>query len=424
LEELFPGLTAELVDTGAPAGDMLQDVRSYFSGHPLQRGPSGLIALQASRPLLEASVRNRVRELPSVDFFDACDVAGLTTTPNRDRVTGARVVRRLEGSAEQVLAADLVVDATGRSSRSPAWLEALGYDRPPVDEVRIGLGYASRTYRLTPGLLGTDLAIINAPTPSHPRGGGLAAMEGDRFIVTLFGMLGDHPPTDPEGFADFADTLQFSDISDTLRSADPLDEPVRFRHPASVRQHYERLSRFPRSLLVMGDAVCTFNPVYGQGMSVVALQALALQAHLQRHPTPAPLTFFRQIARVVDVPWSMATGGDLAFKGVAGHRTVQMKVLSRYLTELHARAANDPDLGRTFLRVAGLIDPPQTLLTPRTAARVLRHAAQHRSDGPRAPQIGEWRARRRGGRRSDVSAEQGRHQSGETTSDGRRKEAV
>lgn len=263
-----------------------------------------------------------------------------------------------------------------------------------MEEVRIGLGYASRTYRLTPELLGTDLAIINAPTPAHPRGGGLAAMEGDRFIVTLFGMLGDYPPTDPEGFADFASTLQFPDISDALRSADPLDEPVRFRHPASVRHHYERLSRFPRSLLVMGDAVCTFNPVYGQGMSVVALQALVLQAHLQHHTTPAPLTFFRQIAGVVDVPWSMATGGDLAFRGVEGHRTVQMKVLSRYLSELHARAANDPDLGRTFLRVAGLIDPPQTLLTPRTAARVLRRRAPHRSDGPRAPQNGEWPARR------------------------------
>jgi 2-polyprenyl-6-methoxyphenol hydroxylase-like FAD-dependent oxidoreductase len=372
LEELFPGVTDELVAAGAPAGDMLQNVRAYFSGHLLRRGPSGLVAVQASRPLLEASVRSRVRALPSVDVLDAYDVAGLTTTPGRDRVTGARVVRRLDGSAEQVLAADLVVDATGRSSRSPAWLEALGYDRPPVDEVRIGLGYASRTYRLTKGLLGTDLAIINAATPAHPRGGGLAAMEDGRFIVTLFGILGDHPPTDPHGFADFAASLQFPDVRDVLGSAEPLDEPVRFRYPVSVRHHYERLPRFPRSLLVMGDAVSTFNPVYGQGMSVVALQALALQAHLRQHATPTPQAFFRQIARVVDLPWSMATGGDLAFPGVAGHRTMQMKILSRYLSQLHARAADDSALGRAFLRVAGLVDPPQTLLTPRTAARVLR----------------------------------------------------
>ena len=124
----------------------------------------------------------------------------------------------------------------------------------------------------------------------------------------------------------------------------------------------------------MGDAMCTFNPVYGQGMSVVALQALALRAHLRRHTTPQPLRFFRQIGRIVDVPWSMATGGDLAFPEVVGQRTVQMRLLNGYLAKLFAGAAHDPRLGRAFLRVAGLVDPPQALLAPGVAARVLRRA--------------------------------------------------
>jgi hypothetical protein len=197
-------------------------------------------------------------------------------------------------------------------------------------------------------------------------------MENDRFLVTLFGILGDHPPTDPDGFSDFAATLQFPDINEALRDAEPLDEPVPFRHPASVRHRYERLSRFPEGLLVMGDAVCTFNPVYGQGMSVVALQALALRAELQQHTGPQPRRFFRQIGRIVDVPWSMATGGDLAFPKVAGQRTMQMRVVNGYLAKLFAGAAHDPRLGRAFLRVAGLVDPPQALLAPGVVARVLR----------------------------------------------------
>ena len=122
----------------------------------------------------------------------------------------------------------------------------------------------------------------------------------------------------------------------------------------------------------MGDAVCTFNPIYGQGMSVVALQALALRAHLQQHTTPQPVRFFRQIGRIVDVPWSMATGGDLAFPKVVGRRTMQMRLLNGYLAKLFAGAAHDPRLGRAFLRVAGLVDPPQALLAPGVAARVLR----------------------------------------------------
>ena len=371
MEALFDGLTAELVGLGAPAGDLLEDLRAYFGGHRLRPGPSGLLALQASRPMLEAALRVRVRMLPSVRFMDQCDVAGLTTTSDNGRVTGARVVRRHDG-VEQALTADLVVDATGRGSRTPAWLELLGYPRPPEDRVDIGIGYVSRTYRLVPGLLDGGLGILNAPTPVHPRGGALAAIENDRFLVTLFGILGDHPPTDPGGFTGFAGTLQFPDINDALRDAEPLDQPVAFRHPTSVRRRYERLSAFPDGLLVIGDAMCTFNPIYGQGMSVAALQALALRAHLEQYITPRPVAFLRQIGRIVDVPWNMATGGDLAFPKVAGRRTVRVRLLNRYLAGLLAGAADDPRLGRAFLRVAGLVDPPQTLLAPGVVARVLR----------------------------------------------------
>jgi 2-polyprenyl-6-methoxyphenol hydroxylase-like FAD-dependent oxidoreductase len=372
LEQLFDGLTAELTTLGVPVGDMLDDVHVHLGGHLLHRGASDLLAVHVSRPALEACLRARVRALPNVTLMDRCDGAGLTTTADATAVTGVRIIRRADGSAEESLAADLVVDATGRHSRIPATLEALGYPRPPVERIGIGVGYATRTYRLGRDALGGDLGILVGATPQHPRGGALATVEGGRCLLTLFGVLGDHPPTDVAGFEGFAATLQCPRVYEAVRDAEPLDDPVAFRHPASVRHRYERLRRFPDGLLVMGDAVCTFNPIYGQGMSVVALQGLALRRHLAEATGPRPLEFLREVGRIVDVPWGMAAGGDLSFPGVEGRRTVGMRVLGSYVTRLQAAAAHDAQLGRAFLRVAGLVDPPQTLLRPGVVAGALR----------------------------------------------------
>jgi 2-polyprenyl-6-methoxyphenol hydroxylase-like FAD-dependent oxidoreductase len=371
LEELLPGLTAELTAQGVPTGDMLADTRLYLSGHRLRRAPTGLVVLCASRPVLEGHVRARVRALPNVRFLDRCDILGLAATPDDRRVTGARVLRRADGSAEQVLGADLVVDATGRGARTPMWLESLGYPRPREERVRIGLGYATRTYRLSPDALGGDVAVLQAATPEHPRTGGLQLLEGGRWMLTLGGILGDHPPTDPDGFLGFARSLQFPDIHETVRDAEPLDGPVAFRFPASVRRRYERLGRFPDGLLVLGDAVASFNPVYGQGMSVAALEALTLRRHLEDGTRPHPRRFFADLARVVQVPWEIAAGGDLVFPGVQGRRTPKGRLLNAYIARLHAAAARDAGLAVAFVRVAGLVAPPQTLLHPRVAVRVL-----------------------------------------------------
>jgi 2-polyprenyl-6-methoxyphenol hydroxylase-like FAD-dependent oxidoreductase len=373
LEELFPGLTAELVAHGAPAGSLLANARLYLSGHRLRQADTGLVLLCASRPFLEAHVRARVRALANVTLLDRCDVVGLATTPDGRRVTGGRVLRRADNSAEELLGAELVVDATGRGSRAPLWLEALGYARPETEQVRIGLGYATRIYRLPPDALDGDLAVLQAATPQHPRTGALQRLEGDRWMLTLAGILGDHPPTDPGRFLAFAQSLRFPDIYEAVRSAQPLDDPVAFRFPASVRHRYERLDRFPDGLLVLGDAVASFNPIYGQGMSVAAVEALALRRHLERGTEPQPRRWFRDLAQVVDVPWDMSAGGDLVFPGVPGRRTLKVRLVNAYITRLHAAAAHDASLASAFIRVAGLVAPPQSLLGPGVILRVLRN---------------------------------------------------
>jgi hypothetical protein len=208
-------------------------------------------------------------------------------------------------------------------------------------------------------------------------------------MVTLVGILGDHPPTDPDGFLAFARSLRFPEIYGAIRDGEPLDDSVGFRFPASVRHRYERLDRFPDGLLVVGDAVCSFNPIYGQGVSVAALEALTLRRHLQRGPQPQPRRFFGDLARLVDVPWDIAVGGDLVFPGVQGRRTARVRLVNAYLGRLHAAAAHDARLASAFMRVAGLVAPPESLLRPGVLLGVLRGilrpaAGSHRRH-PRRP---------------------------------------
>jgi 2-polyprenyl-6-methoxyphenol hydroxylase-like FAD-dependent oxidoreductase len=371
LEEMFPGITAELATRGAPTGDMLRDARLHFSGHRLVQATSGLVLVSASRILLEDEVRRRVRGMPGVTFAPPSDVVGVATTAGGERVTGVRVLRRSDGSAAEIHNADLVIDAAGRGSRAPAWLETLGFGRPDEDRLPIDLHYTSRRYRLGPPAIAEDLASLQAATPANPRAGVLARLEGGQWLLTLAGILGDRPPTDPDGFLAFAQSLSFSDIYEAIRHAEPLDEPVTFRFPASVRRRYERLTRLPAALLPLGESICSFNPVYGQGMTVAAQQALVLQRHLRR-PGPLPTrAILNDFARVVDGPWQMARGADLAIPAVPGRRSLPQRLMTAYIAHLHAAAAHDERLATAFVRVSGMVDGPAALLRPRVALRVL-----------------------------------------------------
>jgi len=376
LEELFPGVTAALAARGAPTGDMLRDARLHFSGHRLRRATSGMRLVSASRILLEDEVRRRVRTLPGVTFAPRSDVVGLTTVRSGERITGVRVLRRADGSAAEVHDADLVIDAAGRGSRAPVWLETLGCGRPELDRVRMDLYYTSRRYRLRPDALGGDLASVQAATPTHPRAGVLARLERDQWLLTLAGILGDKPPTDPDGFLAFARSLSFPDIYEAIRDGAPLDEPSRYHFLESARRRYERMTRLPDGFLPLGDSLCSFNPVYGQGMTVAALQALVLQHHLRRPGSPSTRRILRDFARVVDTPWHMARGADLAFPGIPGHRSWPQRFIGSYIARLHAAAEHDARLATAFVRVSGLVDQPSALLRPGVVLRVLRAAAE------------------------------------------------
>lgn len=361
LEELFPGFTADVVQAGASSGDVLGDCRWMLLGHRLRQAKGGVLGLIASRPFLEGSVRARVQALPGVKFVECADIAGLTTTAG-SRVTGVQV-RDRAGECTH-LAADLVVDATGRGSRTPVWLAEWGYQPPAEERIDIGLGYATRTYRLRRGALGSDGMVLIGATPDNPRIGVLGILEGGRHMLTLGGILGDNPPTDPAEFEAFAASLPFGDISEAIVGAQPLDSPVAFRFPAAVRRRYECLQRFPDGLLVLGDAVCSFNPVYGQGMTAAANQALVLRRLLAHHTNLAPARYFQAIAKTINPPWELAVSADLALPGVSGARTRRIRIANGYLPRLLAAASSDVALSTAFIRVLGLLDRSEGLLRP------------------------------------------------------------
>jgi 2-polyprenyl-6-methoxyphenol hydroxylase-like FAD-dependent oxidoreductase len=374
LEELFGGFVDEITAAGAPRYRVIDEMRLSPGGHRIAPVEVGLEGIVASRPFLEGHVLRRVRGLANVRIVERSDALGLTTADDGRRVTGVRTLGRSEGSAEEVVGADLVVAATGRGARFPAWLEALGYRRPDEERLEIDMTYVSLPLRLRPGALDGEKVILVGARPGRPRGLALFAQEHGRRLLTLSGYAGNHPPTDLGAMLEFAATVAPPDVMAAIRDAEPAGEIDTHRFPANLRRRYERLRRFPDRLLVTGDAVCSFNPIYGQGMTVAALEADALRRCLASGGRRLGRRFFREAGKIVDHAWKMAMGADLALPEVEGPRPRSVRAINAYMGRLQRVAEHDPVVAEAFIRTIGMLEPPTHLMRPSVALRVVRGA--------------------------------------------------
>jgi hypothetical protein len=286
---------------------------------------------------------------------------------------------------------DLVVDASGRGSRSSDWLEQLGYERPAVEEVEVDLGYTTRMFRRRPTDLGGDKGAVIAPRPpADMRAGFMLATEGDRWTVTIGGWLGNHAPTDAEGFLEFSRTLCRPDVYDVIKDSEPLTDAVKYVFSSNQRRRFDRLKTFPGRYLVMGDALSSFNPLYGQGMSVATLEAQALGECLAAAPSLERIwrPFFKAAGRIIETPWTIAAGSDFAFRGVTGTRPPGTTIVNWYLDRVHFAASTDRRVCRAFFDVANLLRPPTTLFHPPMVARVARACLFPSADHPEGSPLG------------------------------------
>ena len=402
LDELFPGLLNELVAGGAPVWDdgELSKLHLAFGGHQMlrsgkiTRAPKALAVHMPSRPFLECHVRRRLQAISNVTILSGHEVTELMSTSDHGRVTGVRVVN-CDGGVERELTADVVMDAMGRGARTPAFLERLGYGRPVEDHIVMHTNYVSQLLRIPHGTL-TEMLVDIGPAPDRPAGMFLSGYENDTWMFTVFGMAGHQPPRDLAGMLSFAQEYCPDHLIAAMRAAEPVSEVAHHHMPSSQWRRYDRMPELPDGLLVCGDAICSVNPIYGQGMTLAALQAVALRESLRAGGADLARRYFRASAKPIEVAWQMVASLDLAFPAVAGRRSRWMRIATRLMDWAMAASESDLVVAVRFFRVNSLIDSPIRLLHPAFLYRVAVVNVRRRRADRQPRRAADWEAGRAG----------------------------
>lgn len=361
LGRLFPGLLDELVAAGATVCDEgdLSRVSIRVAGHEYNRSgkfrdPASLVIYLLSRPLLESQVRRRVRAIDNVQILDGHDVfEPIAAQPQR--VTGAQVVNRDTG-VERVLDADLVVDAMGRGARTPAFLDSLGYGRPVAERSVAKTNYASLLMRIPAGMITEKMTFV-VPEMKQPTGGALSLYEQDTWILTVTRLAKLESPDDLTGMIALAAQFASHALVGALKRGEPRGEVAVLRFPGGVWRRYDKMPRFPAGLLVFGDAICSTNPIYGQGMTVAALEAIALRECLSGADGDLSRQFFDAAAQQLGPMWASNEFNHRYMAGADPSFTMSREQLDFREAVLTA-AESSPAVAEKLFRSMNLVDPP------------------------------------------------------------------
>jgi 2-polyprenyl-6-methoxyphenol hydroxylase-like FAD-dependent oxidoreductase len=362
-EELLPGLRSDLIAAGAvpfDTGDL-----PWLGEHGwLRAGRAQFEVVSATRPLVEHVVRERVRGTAGVTLSAGVGVERVA------RGGGTWVVDTSDGTRH---AADLVIDASGRNTRLPAWLDELGVGPVPTTQVDARLGYATRMYAGSPGVDVPGVMVL--ATPQTLDGGLAVKVERDRWLVVAVGFGDRRPPRDVAGFDAFLAGLRDSALAKLVARLEPVDEVRLYRQTANRRLHVAQVRDWPEGLLVVGDALCSFNPVYGQGITVAACEALLLRRALDdgRAAARGARRLMGQFGGVQSLPWAIATGEDLRYPTCSGHRSRIQRVSERWIRQLNILAAHGNGRAQdTMGRLYHLMGSPAQLFDPRLVFAVAR----------------------------------------------------
>jgi 2-polyprenyl-6-methoxyphenol hydroxylase-like FAD-dependent oxidoreductase len=391
IEELFPGFEQEILASGAVLLDMSADAAWLtFAGWSV-RFPSDLKIISCSRPLIDWILYRRLCDFPQIQFLPQTEVKGLIANADHTEITGVLIQPRHTHTSSlnplQQLEANFVVDTSGRTSKASQWLENLGYLPPLETLIDAHLGYASRVYQ-RPDNFSADWESIyvQAAPPQLNRSCSIVPIEGDRWLFSQAGGDGEYPPTDEAGFLEFARQFPTSILYEVLKTAKPLSPIYSYRATQNRWRHYEHLSRLPEGFVALGDAVCTFNPVYGQGMTAAALGALTLdrclQQQYQRHPHGSLVSlsgrFQKQLAQIIAPMWQLAISEDGRYRSVEGVSLNQKtKFIQAYLHQIIALATEDRVVRELFLRVFHLLKPPIFLVHPLIVFKVIKRVLRN-----------------------------------------------
>jgi 2-polyprenyl-6-methoxyphenol hydroxylase-like FAD-dependent oxidoreductase len=382
LTDLFPSFEQDLAAAGAVPLRSGLDLRLERPGYdPFPTRDIGIVAYAMSRPLIEHTVRQRVQQHANIVIRDHCRAQEIVATPDGVAVSAIRFENG-DGRSE-TLSADLVVEASGRGNLTLGLLESIGRPRPEETIIGVDIGYATAVFAI-PDDAPTGWKTVM--TFDSLERGGLAGillpLEGNRWIVTLVGRHGDKPPGDLDGFLGYAQQLRTPTIYDAIKEAEHFGKIARIGFPASVRRHFDRLGDFPRGLLPFGDAICRFNPVYGQGMTVAAQEACLLHELLKEHSGEADLlaglalAFFAKTAMLIETPWALSAVPDLAHPKTEGQRPEDLEQTLGFSEALNHLAADDPAVHKLLFEVLHLLKPRSALNDPDLVERVKAVAAQ------------------------------------------------
>ncbi|WP_233213436.1 FAD-dependent oxidoreductase [Mycobacterium hubeiense] len=371
LATLFPGLLEDMVAAGVPIVENRPDC-IYFgaAGHLLGTAHylrDEFTAYMPSRPHLEWQIRRRVEAIDNIDI-----VRQLVAEPRYDaglqRVTGVLLESGNDASA---VPAELVVDATGRGTRLPVWLEQWGFERPREDTVDVGITYATHHIRIPDGLLKEKL-VVNGASHDEPLGLGMLCYEGGAWVLTTFGTGKAEPPQNFAQMCALADKILPERLAAAIRAGEPIGDIAFHKYPTSRWRRYDKLKNFPAGILPFGDAVVSYNPTFGQGMTMSMLQAGNLRRALEKSADPAR-DFNRATAKITYPVWMMDAIGDLTMHGAEGHTPWWYHRVSRLFDQFLEAAESEPVLAEWFLRRFSLLDSLWMIPSPKIIARTMRH---------------------------------------------------